>query len=455
MGSRLYDFLTDSFLFDNSLITDNFLSVSDNNVWKELQRYREFCLSIASELESEVLFNNSSLKLFSGIKHIGIPLLKQSAFYVQQHVLYDPLFALTHPPTEQSKAMNEFLGMRDTPFDKAQVAATLRYLKELTPMVASDYVKLLPTSYLLEPPKEVPFTHSENRFRERIPELLHDFMHGHAIVESGKKVEGGIQFDGRFEVGRLIDVRFKDHNFQDSYGYALTSQEVIEINKETGYATFGWTLPDTPPDKATFDAWVYQSINQAAVGIYQRILLENILSLRFGALYLTNSPFVFELLEQIVPAEDTIETNTANVLLNINLPFLDGVDIEALMRVRSQDGEAFDNFRLELDKQLRELRQVKDPVVLKAKTENAMHELAEVQVHRIDQAIASLKKKFFAEAAVVGAGLFGAFQSGGLTLPLALIAAFQAYKSLTEYRGQRGDNPAFFLWRVFKDSRKT
>jgi hypothetical protein len=454
MGSRIYDFLADSFLFDDSLITDKFLCVSDNDVWKELQCYREFCLSVAPELESEVLSNKSSLKLFSGIKQPGIPLLKQSAFYIQQHVLYDPLFALTHTPTEESKAMNEFLGMRDTPLDKAQLALTLRYLKELSPMVASDYVKLLPTSYLLEPPKEAPFTHSENRFRERIPESLHDFMHRHAIVESGKQVEGGIQFDGRFEIGRLIDVHFKNHDRQDSYGYALTAQEVIEFNREAGYVKFRWTLPDTPPDKATFDAWVYQSVNQAAGGIYQRILLENILSRKFDARYLTNSPFIFELLKQIVPAEDTIETNTANVLLNINLPFFDGVDIESLMRIRLQDGEAFENFRLELDKQFRELRQVKDLDVLRTKTENMMHELMEVQVHRVDKTMASLKKKFFAEAVVVGASLYGAVQSGGLTLPIALMVAFQAYKSLTEYQRQRGDNPAFFLWRVHKDSRK-
>jgi hypothetical protein len=104
------------------------LYVSDYDVWKELQRYREFSLSVAPELESEVLSNKSSLKLFSGIKQPGLPLLKQSAFYIQQHVLYDPLFALTHTPTEQSKALNEFLGMRDTPLDKAQLARTLRYL---------------------------------------------------------------------------------------------------------------------------------------------------------------------------------------------------------------------------------------------------------------------------------------------------------------------------------------
>lgn len=456
MGSIVYDFLADSLLFDESLIADKYSRVPENEISKELQRYREFCLTVALELEAEVQANDSNLKFFSGIKRISIPLLKQSAFYVQQHVLYDPLFSLTHTPTEQSKAMNEFLGMRETPLDKGELAKTIRYLKVLTPMVAADYVKLLPTSYLLEPPKEVPFTHSENRFRERIPESLHDFMHGHAIVESGQQVEGGgIAFDGRFEIGRLIGVRFKDHDFLDSFGYALTQQEVIKLDRETGYVEFGWTLPDSPPDKAMFDAWVEQSVNQAAGGVYQRVLLENVLSVKFGAFYLTNSPFIFELLEQMVPVQDTIKANTANAVLNLNLPFLEDVDVDALMRVRTQDGEAFENFRLELDRHLRELREVNDPDTLRIRTENVVHELAEVQVHRIGQTLSSLRKKFFAEVSLVAASLCGTVQSGGLTLPVALIAGFQAYKSFMEYQKEKRVNPAFFLWRVLKDSHKT
>jgi len=138
----------------------------------------------------------------------------------------------------------------------------------------------------------------------------------------------------------------------------------------------------------------------------------------------------------------------------MNLPFIDGIDIETLMKIRSEDGDAFENFRLEFDKQLRDLRLVSDPSALKTKTENALHELTEVQVHAIDQKIASLKKKLFAEAAIVAASLCGAIQSGGMTLPVALIAALQGYKAFTEYRRQQTENPAFFLWRVLKSSRK-
>jgi hypothetical protein len=81
-----------------------------------------------------------------------------------------------------------------------------------------------------------------------------------------------------------------------------------------------------------------------------------------------------------------------------------------------------------------------------------VHELMEVQVRQIDQKLASLKKKMFSEAAVTAVGLVGAIQSSGLTLPIALLAALQGYKSLVEYQAQKNENPAFFLWKVLKSS---
>ena len=95
MGSRVYDFLSESFLFDDSLLSEEFSDVTEAEILRELVRYREFCLSAAAELEQEASSNTSNLKLFSGIRRVGPRLLKQSAFYVEQHILYDPLFELT------------------------------------------------------------------------------------------------------------------------------------------------------------------------------------------------------------------------------------------------------------------------------------------------------------------------------------------------------------------------
>lgn len=454
MGSKVYDFLTESILFDDSLIREEFRTVPDSELLNELQRYRQFCLSVAHELEEDALSNTSKLKVFSGIKHVNLNLLKQSAFYVQQHVLYDPLFTLTAIPTAQSKTLSKFLGLNEPALDKAEIARTLNYLKALTPMVATNYVKLLPTSYFFESPEEVPFTYSESGFADRVPSSLLSFFHDRAIVETGTKSDKGIVFDGTFGLGRNIHVRFREHGFEDTYGYVLSKMKVINNDRDSRTVEFGMSRPEDPPDKALFEAWVGQSINQTAGYIYHRLLIENSFSAKLSASYLTESPFLFDLLEQIVPVEDDIQVNSMNGILNMNLPFLDDIGIETLMKIRSEDGEAFENFRVEMDKQLRDLRQVDDPETLRIKTDNVVHELTEVQVRQIDRKIAFLKEKFFAETVLAAASLSVAIQSGGWTLPVALMAAFQGYKSLTEYRRQKKENPAFFLWKVLKHAKK-
>lgn len=138
MGSKVYDFLTDSFLFDESHIEEQFASIPEEEIRKELGRYREHWLVNAAEIEKEVRSNDSALKLFSGLKHIDLRLLKQTALYVDQQILTDPLFDLGREPTADADAFNSLFGLRTPGFDKEEVKKAARYLKALTPMVAAD-----------------------------------------------------------------------------------------------------------------------------------------------------------------------------------------------------------------------------------------------------------------------------------------------------------------------------
>ncbi|MEL6440560.1 MAG: hypothetical protein AAFQ80_15035 [Cyanobacteria bacterium J06621_8] len=82
MGSQTFDFLTESLLFNNQLIENNFSDIPDKELQKELDDYRNFCLSKQSELQLEVLSYPSNLKVFSGFEMPSISLLKQSALYI-------------------------------------------------------------------------------------------------------------------------------------------------------------------------------------------------------------------------------------------------------------------------------------------------------------------------------------------------------------------------------------
>ena len=370
-------------------------------------------------------------------------------------MLYDPLFELTcksDPDASANDAFATAFGLPPAPrLERDELASVVKYLKALRPMIAANYVKLLPTSYFFEAPKELPFTTSKTGFSERVPDVLQNFFRDNAIVESVKDRDGEMIIDGSLELGRTISVRFRDHKDSSGMGFKLLKQEVHSVDREKRVADLSFFEPPYPPERDEFDRWVFQSTNQAAGHLYQRILLENLFAARFNCSYLSNSPFVFKLLEQIVPINKGIQSNTTNTLLNFELPFLDRVDIETLMQVRTEEGEAFQSFRLELEKQIRELRTVDDPEVLKIKIENVIHELSEVQVAQINRNLSHLRKKMLAEATLLVGSLAGAIQTSGFTVPIAVLAGLQGYKSVVEYRKQHRENPAFFLWKVLKD----
>src|SRR5437867_9926013 len=162
MGATIFGFLTESFFFDRALIADKFRTIDEKRLRAELRAYRDFCLSSKAEIESEVSANKSSLKVLSGVECPDVRLLKQSAFYIEQYILPDPLFAMTHESGQMNDAISSYLGMGQSVIDRDRLATILSYLHSLTPMVAANYVKFLPLSYIFEPPKNTSIYASYN-----------------------------------------------------------------------------------------------------------------------------------------------------------------------------------------------------------------------------------------------------------------------------------------------------
>ena len=116
------------------------------------------------------------------------------------------------------------------------------------------------------------------------------------------------------------------------------------------------------------------------------------------------------------PPSDTIRANTASAIMSLELPFLANVDAEKLMKVRTEEGHAFQNFRTELDKQLRDLRSINDPEQASRKAKDAVHELTMVQIRDITNKLESLKEKLWFKAAMGTVGLLAAVQTSGASL---------------------------------------
>jgi hypothetical protein len=206
-------------------------------------------------------------------------------------------------------------------------------------------------------------------------------------------------------------------------------------------------MPESPPEQEYYDSWVEQSLNRTAINYYDRLRAELALCVRLGGSYLCFSEFRSELLTRFFPVMAGVSEHTANVLLQMTVPFLDEIDTEALMRVRREEGEAFQTFRRELEKQFWDLRMEEDPERLRVKAERAMHEFATVQHELLTVKLKRLRRGALANAVILSATLAGTVMAGHY-LPALIGGVGGAYKLKADYDAELRQHPSFFLWKA-------
>lgn len=450
MGSITYDFLADSILFDQNEIDTNFKSLSDNQIENLLVDYRSHCLKNLAELQLEVVNNKSSLKVLSGIEKVNYQMLKQGALYFDQFVIYDPLFEFGHIKNEATNAISQYLGFEQaTGIDRPKLVKTVKLLKDITPLIAANYVKILPLSYAFEPPKEIPIHLPINYYADSLPKELLNFCRERAVLKSMKKADIGwlIMDKNDYTPGIYITFKDLDEKFGMMFNYFYQKFEKTETPNK--YITT-MELANYPMDKKTWDVWTYQSINRTSKAVVDKIYYENMVACDLNATYLTNNSFTADILTQSLGAKETIETAAATQFMNIDLPFLDKIDSGKLMNIREYEADIFTNFRIELERQFRELRNVHDKKEIKLRQENIIHELGVVQVKKINQKFTQLKQKGIVDAVLLIGGLAGTIQTAGWSLLASAIATVSGYKTYREYKDQLKENPSYLLWKTIK-----
>jgi hypothetical protein len=451
MGSISYNFLAESILFNEAEFEKGYPSLSDNQLENLLQDYRQFCITNLSDLTNEVKDNKSSLKVLSGIDRLNFETLKQSSLYFDQFVVYDPIFQLTKSNTISTDAFSEYLGYeKSNVINRQKLVQAAQFLKKITPMVAGDFVKILPLSYIFESPKEVPVKLPVNFYADSIPKELMEYCRSKIIVKSMKQLEsGGWQILDQQDQTAGLFIEFEGRELEQGFIYNYLNQEFKPTEDPFKFIT-KMTLPEYPMDKSIWDLWVFQSMNASSKAVVEKIYAEFSVANNLRSTYLTDCEFTSGLVTKNISSIETVETASATQFMNIQLPFMDKIDIDKLMAIRTNDAETFTNFRMELERQFRELRTVTDPKELKIRQENIIHELGTVQVKKIERKLDSLKRKGYADATLLLAGLTGTVQTAGWSLIASAIAVASGYKTYREYKDNLVENPSYLLWKVLK-----
>jgi hypothetical protein len=452
MSHISYNFLADSILFHKKSIATNFAGEDIKKIEKELLEYRNHILSQMVALQNEIAENKSSLSVFSTKGDTPIRMIKQTALYMDQYVISDPLFRFTNLETESERAMSSHLGFKEG-INLQSLSKAAIYLKELTPMVAGKYLKVFPADYHFEAQKPLKIKIPINNNNDLLPKDLRDFFDDRCQVSPMSKLkneEGWAILPGKeLKPCRAINIEFEGDNFSNGSLYFLYQQKIISYDQKTRIAKVIQTMPETPPSQEEFDTWVLQSKNSVAKSYFDKTFSEAFLAEKLGSRLICENDLKNDLLSKhLQTTEEDIKGFTANQMLNIDLPFLEQIDTQKLMDVREFEADIFTNFRVELEKQFREIRTIKDPKDVKLKTENIFHELNEVQGQKISMRLSHIKKQMAVNTALSIGGLIGSMTVGLPSLAATAVALAKGYKDFKDYTVHIKENPAYFLWKT-------
>jgi len=149
-----------------------------------------------------------------------------------------------------------------------------------------------------------------------------------------------------------------------------------------------------------------------------------------------------------------LQDDLAKLALRLELPVLANTSVDDLMSVRMDHGDAFQSFRLALQRQLRELRTMSDQSGVEKKLENLQHELEEVQVAEVQREVRRIQREVFRAVMIGAASLAAVVPSQGWSLSGLVGAAASAYKAGTGFQERVKEHPAFFLWKLKSSSQE-
>jgi hypothetical protein len=450
MGSILYDFLANSFLFDDSRIATSYSDVTDEQLQHETAEYLSFSRTHADELYKEITTNQSNLVVLSDGPLSAVNLC-QAALYVNQYLFEDPLLQASIRASKPATAINQYLGLKEkSGLDRGRLARAARSMKDVTPLVAANFVKFLPPSSDAEPSDSLPLRYSEVAFDDVLPaEILRLFREA-ATVKSMRRVPQGFAVERTLYPCRIIDIEFKGQERKNDFMYMLFEQAISHIDEQDGTFTGQLALSETVPESNYFKHWVRQSVNQASAAMFnqtQELLLN---AARLNAVVGSQSELLFKAIRTVYQPKSSVPMRTANAFLNLDLPFVAGLDYDRIAKLRMEEGEAFHRFRLLLDQKLGNMRSVPGSEEAKKEAEAAVHELTEVRMTELDDKLKSVKDKLILNATLSTIGFVAAVQTAGISLLATAVAGVGTAKTWADYRQDVKRNPAFFLWKAMK-----
>lgn len=457
MSKNCLSFLLDSFLFLSECVAEGYSKYQDSEITSELEKYRNFVLENIENIQNEIKHThdklNISIETFNELPTEDV--YKQLVLYMDQVVIPDPLFELTEERNPFSDTVGQYMGLQKTSgIERQKLTDVINYIKCIYPLIESGFVVMLPVSLMHEAPKEIGINYSPTSFSDIIPTPILEFYRSIAKVHNLEKCDTGLRMDpGKpLMLGTQIYIDFPCEIKSNGCIYQYMLQEVVEYDEETRKALFRMYIPDTI-DAPTFNAWVNQSINQAANHHFKEKYSELVLARKSGCMYLARSPLTAHILQMAIekPSKDA---ELSTMALQLDLPVLSQLPITDILDIRKNYGEAFHNFRNELNARLIGLDSIDDTDTFRRQLASISYELNNLQVKEVEKEYRKITRTLKLDALALTGSLIASFATGSITAVGAAGAFVKGISDIGKYYTDVHEHNGLFLWKLNNQAQK-
>lgn len=457
MSKNCLSFLLDSFLFLSECVAEGYSKYQDSEITSELEKYRNFVLENIENIQNEIKHThdklNISIETFNELPTKDV--YKQLVLYMDQVVIPDPLFELTEERNPFSDTVGQYMGLQKTSgIERQKLTDVINYIKCIYPLIESGFVVMLPVSLMHEAPKEIGINYSPTSFSDIIPTPILEFYRSIAKVHNLEKCDTGLRMDPDkpLMLGTQIYIDFPCEIKSNGCIYQYMLQEVVEYDEETRKALFRMYIPDTI-DAPTFNAWVNQSINQAANHHFKEKYSELVLARKSGCMYLARSPLTAHILQMAIekPSKDA---ELSTMALQLDLPVLSQLPITDILDIRKNYGEAFHNFRNELNARLIGLDSIDDTDTFRRQLASISYELNNLQVKEVEKEYRKITRTLKLDALALTGSLIASFATGSITAVGAAGAFVKGISDIGKYYTDVHEHNGLFLWKLNNQAQK-
>lgn len=401
------EFLSSSPLGAEEGVGESFRGLSDRELKEELYRYR------SNSLSQPLVRAPGGLSIAISAREDAARIdaqLKNSVLYFDEVLVPDPIFRVGE--WSRGRPRNIWEDVTAPRKELVEAVEAVRYIRALRPLMLSGKVRLVPSSYVLEPPEPVPVYFPRDLFADEVPTNLRDWFDSRARV---RKVA---ITDDRKRLVLAKPVDEETHSIQVDFGQVGTvaTYDFMHVERiaEDG-VVWGRIAPPSGGADGLRD-WVTQSTNKSAANYLRDVVRDASVAWRYGSSFATSCNATSELMQEIC-WPGVARDNAAAAALSLNLPTVETSSSAMLADLIESESAAFSALKMELRKSIDLLSDIEDPAERAAELVRLQRKLAKEHVWEVEQRLKEIRRGRFSRMRVSSSGLagvvLGALAAGG------------------------------------------